>query len=194
MGSSTIVYDGLMVVHHRSNFAMVGHISSFWTKTLFTRIIDTSPMRTTKTPPTLSMLSSFASVFLFVSCNIRIRSGLYQMTQLLKKKRTNFNSDHLQTGSHDVNLHHTCRLLFVVSTIGFSAHAVSPPPGRGDRFQMMKLSRTKETVCHRKGNHCQKRWKSGLIPTQLLAHLDDLCIYHWFFVLIRFRISSTAMY
>ena len=52
--------------------------------------IDTSPMRTTKTPPTLSMLSSFASVFLFVSCNRRIRSGLHQMTQLLNKKRTNF--------------------------------------------------------------------------------------------------------
>ena len=67
-----------------------GHISSFWTKTLFTRRIDTSPMRTTKTPPTLSMLSSFASVFLFVSCNRRIRSGLHQMTQLLNKKRTNF--------------------------------------------------------------------------------------------------------
>ena len=86
--SSTIVYDGLMVVHHRSNFATVTY-HRFELKH-FSRIIDTSPMRTTKTPPTLSMLSSFASVFLFVSCNIRIRSGLHQMTQLLKKKRTNF--------------------------------------------------------------------------------------------------------
>ena len=112
-----------------------GHISSFWTKTLFTRRIDTSPMRTTKTPPTLSMLSSFASVFLFVSCNRRIRSGLHQMTQLLNKKRTNFANTLLSPDEDDDDDHNEAMMWTYIALAATSS--LFPP----SVFQHMKSPR-----------------------------------------------------
>ena len=165
-GSSTMVYDFFDGCPPSVKLCD-GHIFSFWTKALFTRIIDTSPMRTTKTPPTLSMLSSFASVFLFVSCNRRIRSGLHQMTQLLNKKRTNFANTLLSPDEDDDDGHNESMMWTYIALAATSS--LFPP----SVFQHMKSPRLLGKATNFKRWNFPEQKKQRVIKRETIVKRDE---------------------